>query len=66
MEELLFEMIKNELFITWDDKDTNLKVARIVSNAISTLNFKLGANIDYSEAGMEQELFILICIISLK
>ena len=62
MEETLFRMIKNELVITWSDEDTDLKVARIVSNAISTLNFKLGADIDYSVSGMEQELFIAYCV----
>ena len=59
---MLFTLIKNELAITWSDEETDIKVARIISNAISTLNFKLGADIDYSEEGIEQELFIAYCV----
>ena len=62
MKETLLAMLKNELFITWEDTDTDLKLARIISNAIPTLNHKLGANIDYTVEGQEQELFIAYCV----
>lgn len=61
MEEL-FAMLKNELNITWDDEETDLRLSRIVANAVITMNFKLGADIDYTENGMEQELFLAYCV----
>ena len=62
MNDSLIELLRNELYITWEDTDTDLKLARIISNAIPTLNYKLGANIDYSVEGQEQELFIAYCV----
>lgn len=60
--EYLLEVLKNELYITWDDNDTNKKLIRIISNAIPTMNFKLGAEINYTTPGMEQNLFINYCV----
>lgn len=60
--ETLFLMLKNELNITWDEEETNLRLSRIVENAVLTMNRKLGATIDYSEPGQEQELFIAYCM----
>ena len=60
--DLLLVLLKNELAITWDEEETNIRLMRIVENAVSTLNFKLGADIDFSEAGMEQELLLNYCV----
>ena len=62
MEETLFRMLKNELLITWDEEETNLKLARIITSGIQALNYKLGANLDYSESGLEQDLFLAYCV----
>ena len=64
MEETLLQMLRNELAITWNDEETNMRLERIILNAIPTLNFKLGidTDIDYSEDGMEQNLFINYCV----
>ena len=58
----LLQLLKNELFITWDDEETNERLMRIISNAIPTMNYKLGADIDYSINGMEQTLFLNYCV----
>lgn len=62
MEATLLEILLNELYITWEDEETIKKLQRIVLNAIPTMNFKLGGEIDYSEDGMEQNLFINYCV----
>ena len=62
MEELLFQILINELYITWEDEETHKKLTRIIKNAIPTMNYKLGADIDYSEDGIEQNLFINYCV----
>ena len=58
----LFKMLKNELNITWDDEETELRLSRIVLNATKVMDRKLGATIDYSLPGQEQELFIAYCM----
>lgn len=63
MEELLLQMLRNELFITWEDEETMMRLQRIILSAIPTMNYKLGvSDIDYSEDGMEQNLFINYCV----
>lgn len=62
MEELLLQLLRNELFITWEDEETIMRLQRIILNAIPTMNYKLGADIDYSEDGIEQNLFINYCV----
>lgn len=64
MEEYLLEVLLNELYITWEDEETIKKLQRIILNAIPTMNFKLGGEIDYSDEdyGMEQNLFINYCV----
>lgn len=62
MEETLLEILLNELYITWEDEETIKKLQRIIMNAIPTMNFKLGGEIDYSEDGIEQNLFINYCV----
>lgn len=60
--EVLFNILKNELNITWDDEETTLRLSRIIENAVPIMNRKIGADIDYSEVGQEQELFIAYCV----
>lgn len=63
MEETLLRMLRNELFITWEDEETMMRLQRIILSAIPTMNYKLGvSDIDYSEDGMEQNLFINYCV----
>lgn len=62
MEEILLQLLRNELYITWEDDETNMKLERIILNAIPTMDYKLGATIDYSADGMEQNLFINYCV----
>lgn len=62
MEETLLLLLRNELYITWEDEETSMKLQRIILSAIPTMNFKLGADIDYSEDGIEQTLFINYCV----
>jgi hypothetical protein len=62
MEEILLQLLRNELTITWEDDETNMRLERIILNAIPTMNYKLGATIDYSIDGIEQNLFINYCV----
>lgn len=62
MEEILLRILKNELYITYEDEDTDNRLARIIVNAIPTMNYKLGANLDYSQNGIEQNLIIAYCV----
>ena len=62
MDKLLQE-VKDHLNITWDEEETNRKIERIIKDAIATLNWKLGAEIDYSEEeGQEHNLLLDYCM----
>lgn len=54
-------LLKNELFITYDDTDTDKRLLRILENAGNALNYKIGGILDYSQ-GMEQELLLGYCV----
>ena len=58
----LLELLKNELFITWEDEKTNARLERIVKNAIPTMNYKLGTEIDYTKESQAQNLFLVYCV----
>lgn len=58
----LCKLLKNELNITWDEDESDIRLNRIVDNAKIALNEKLGAEIDYTEDGREQELFLAYCV----
>lgn len=58
----LYETLRNELNITWDDEETESRLTRIITNAVVTMNRKIGSDIDYSIAGPEQELFLAYCV----
>ena len=59
---VLYETLRNELNITWDDEETESRLIRIITNAVVTMNRKIGSDIDYSIAGPEQELFLAYCV----
>lgn len=63
-ESILFEEVKNKLNITWEDIDTNNKIKMIIKDAIATLNYKLGADVNYLENGLEHQLFLNYCLYS--
>ena len=58
----LVEILKQELYITWDDEATDKRLTRIVGSAIQTMNHKIGSDVDYTVEGMEQNLFINYCV----
>ena len=58
----LYETLRNELNITWYDEETESRLTRIITNAVVTMNRKIGSDIDYSIAGPEQELFLAYCV----
>ena len=62
MNDTLIELLRNELYITWEDDETEVKLQRIVKNGIKAMDYKLGGNINYNEAGLEQELLIAYCV----
>ena len=59
---ILLELLKQELYITWDDERTNSRLIRIIDNGIIAMNHKIGAYIDYTLNGMEQNLFLQYCV----
>lgn len=61
-ETTLLSDVKEHLKITWDEEETNSAIKSIIKDAIPTLNFKLGADIDYSISGMEHRLFLNYCL----
>ena len=64
MNDTLINLLKNELYITWEDDETEVKLQRIIKNAIKVVDYKIGGNgeINYNEAGLEQELLLAYCV----
>ena len=62
MNDTLIELLRNELYITWEDDETEVKLQRIVKNGNKARDYKLGGNINYNEAGLEQELLLAYCV----
>lgn len=58
----LLELLKNELFITWEDEITNKRLTRIIKNATASMNNKLGVEINYLEDELAQNLFLQLCV----
>ena len=50
----LLQEVKDKLNITWDEEETNRKLEGIINDAIATLDWKLGAKIDYLEGQRTQ------------
>jgi hypothetical protein len=64
MTETLLSQVKRKLNITWEDADTNKRLADIIQSAIPALKHKLGIadpNFDFVEPGMENDLFKAYC-----
>lgn len=62
--EKLTGQVKRKLNITWDDPDTDARIADLAINAVPTLAFKLGVNdpaFDWSDAGQENMLIVNYC-----
>lgn len=65
MTEALLQQVKRKLNITWSDPDTDARVLDIINVAKSVMSFKLGitaATFDFSEAGIENMLFLAYCL----
>lgn len=65
MSERLTEQVKRKLNITWNDEDTEKRVADIMGGATSTLLHRLGIadpNFDFSVLGDENTLFLNYCL----
>ena len=65
MTERLKAQVKRKLNITWEDDDTNNRVEDIILAAIPALIHRLGIadpDFDFSEAGMENVLFLAYCL----
>lgn len=60
----LLQELKDILNITWDEEETNRKLQKIMKDAEPILNWKLGAKIDYSNPGLEHNLFLNYCMYS--
>ena len=57
----LLQILKEKLNITWTEEETENRLQTILKDAVSTLDYKLGADVDYSE-GMERNLLIIACM----
>lgn len=54
----LMDSVKRQLNITWDDEDTNAKILDIMQDAESSMNYRIGQDVDYSIPGMERRLYL--------
>ena len=60
----LTAQVKRKLNITWDDWETNARVADVIASATSHLKYMLGItdeNFDFSASGIENILFLAYC-----
>lgn len=57
----LLQRLKEKLNITWVEEETENRLNAILEDAKSALNFKLGAEVDYSN-GMERSLLLNYCM----
>ncbi|MFR4670872.1 MAG: hypothetical protein ACLT69_13655 [Intestinibacter bartlettii] len=55
----LLQDLKLKLNITWVEEETENRLQTILKDAVSTLDYKLGADVDYSE-GMEEIYYLII------
>lgn len=58
MPQAIVDMVKRHLNITWYDTDTDEKIMDAMVDAEAALNHKLGATIDYFQAGPERKLYL--------
>ena len=61
----LVAQVKHKLNISWDDPDTDARIAdEVIPSAVSSLTFKLGIDdpaFDWSDAGQENLILINYC-----
>lgn len=63
--EKLTQQVRRKLNITWNDPETDARVAQIIDSAIPYLIHKLGitaAEFDFSAPGTENTLFLACCL----
>lgn len=63
--EKLTQQVRRKLNITWNDTETDARVAQIIENAIPYLLHKLGIRdpeFDFSAPGTENTLFLACCL----
>jgi hypothetical protein len=60
----LIEQVKRKLNITWDDEDTDARVADILDSALVTMRYKLGLSddFDFEAKGQENTLLLAYCL----
>ncbi len=54
--------LKGILSITWLDEVTETRLTNLINNAAPTLNFKVGAELDYDVPGQERGLLLNYCM----
>ena len=57
----LFDLVCNELDITWDDEGTKKKMRALIARGMAELDDYAGAPQDYDEPGQSQRLLIEYC-----
>ena len=64
MSELLTKQVKRKLNITWEDEDTNARVADIIDDVDAYLRHKLGlpTTFTFELPGEERNLFLSCCL----
>lgn len=64
MSEELTRQVKRKLNITWDEEDTDARVAEIIGDVTPFLEHKLGvpSGFDFSAPGTERSLFLSCCL----
>ena len=58
MPEEYLTMVKRHLSVTWNDPDTDDKIADMMLDAEAALNHLLGASADYFKPGIDRELYL--------
>ena len=57
----LLQEVKDHVKVTWDEEETNRKLETIINDAMETLDWKLGARVNYS-GGQEHNLLLNYCM----
>lgn len=60
----LIAQVKRKLNITWNDEDTNARVADVINSATSHMRYMLGIkaeDFDFSKPGIENILLLAYC-----
>ena len=62
MDPTIFQEVKDHINVTWSEEESDRKIERMIEDAKPILDYKLGADIDYSKPGMEHNLFLDYCM----